>query len=687
MLETAPEEPEALHLLAVLALDAGHPGDTLDLAGRAAKQVPDRAAYQVTLGEAHAARNELDRAVACYRRAIELGPTAEAFNNLGIAQRRQGRLDDAVASYEQALGLDRGLMAAHFNAAIALQELGRLEDAISAYRRALSFSVMPTVLTNLGLALKEAGQLAEAVSQCTRATQGAPDEPDMHNNLGLVLLAAGRTSEAVPVFQKALKLDPSSSAVLVNLATAFTDLGRLAEATTSLRRAQAIAPGLVEAEVALGNALRDAGQPDQALAAFKRARTRRPKHLPAVHNELACMLYKPGLTPAEILEAHRAWAAGLPPAAPRELPERGELAIGLVSSDLRTHPVGSFAIGLVEALAGGPHAVSCYSGTAQPDALTARFREASKRFHATCGWSDARLGDVIRADGIDVLFDLSGHTSGHRLALFAGRAAPLQVTWAGYAGTTGLGAMDAILADRHHVPPGAEGDFAEEVLRMPESYVTFDPPRGAPDVAPLPAVANGHVTFGSFNAPAKLNAEVLAAWVELLRRLPDARLLLKYRAMDDTAVAKRIRDAFTAGGVAAERVQLEGWAPHAALLGAYGRVDIALDTFPYSGGLTTLEALWMGVPVVTWPGRTLASRHSFSHLTTAGASDLVAPDVAGYIAKAAELAGDLEKLAALRASLRPALKASPLCDPKRFASDLIAVLRGAWDARRAAATP
>jgi predicted O-linked N-acetylglucosamine transferase (SPINDLY family) len=244
--------------------------------------------------------------------------------------------------------------------------------------------------------------------------------------------------------------------------------------------------------------------------------------------------------------------------------------------------------------------------------------------------------------------------------------------------------MDYILADRFLVPEGAEAHYRERVLRMPDGYICYDPPAHAPPIGPLPARTNGYVTFASFNNPAKITPPVVALWAEILRRVPGSRFLSQFRGLGDAATRQRFVELFAANGVAAERLELNGPTPQAEFLGQYNRADLALDPFPYSGCTTTCEALWMGVPVVTCPGETFAGRQSLTHLANVGLSDLAATDPRRSVEIAAELAGDLERLAALRAGLRERLARSPLCDGPRFADNLLLLLRTAWRERCAA---
>ena len=277
-----------------------------------------------------------------------------------------------------------------------------------------------------------------------------------------------------------------------------------------------------------------------------------------------------------------------------------------------------------------------------------------------------------------------GHT-GRRLLTFAERPAPLQITWAGYVGTTGVTTIDYLLADRFHIRPGEEALYAEQILRMPHAYVCYEGPAFAPEVALLPASTAADFTFGCFNNALKYSPRVLDAWAKILQRMPNSRLLLKTRALKQPELRERIHLHFAQHGIGPQRIVLEGDSPRRELLESYGRVDLALDTQPYSGGVTTCEALWMGVPVVTFPGSTFAGRHSTSHLSNAGLEQFVAADLPGYIELAVHWASRREALAIIRAHLREQMRQSPLCDARQFANDFLALLQAAWQRHSAGA--
>jgi predicted O-linked N-acetylglucosamine transferase (SPINDLY family) len=356
------------------------------------------------------------------------------------------------------------------------------------------------------------------------------------------------------------------------------------------------------------------------------------------------------------------------------------LRIGFVSPDFGLHPVAFVVVRALEGLARRECVVVCYSDRATSDELTLRFQRAAHLWRDVWALTDQQLAEQVRTDQIDVLFDLAGHTASNRLLTFARKPAPIQITWAGYEGTTGLEAMDYLLADRWEIPAGAEPFYRERVLRLPHGFVCYDPPADAPQVGPLPALECGHVTFGSFNNPAKLSPPILAAWSAVLRRVPGSRLVLKYKGLDEPLRADRLRAIFAQHATDPQRLELLGSSPRAEWLSEFRRIDLALDSYPFSGGATTCETLWMGVPVITCPGQTFASRHTLSHLSNVGLAETVAGDLHAYVDRAATLAQDLPRLAEIRAGLRQQVAHSPLCDGARFADDLLAVLRDVWHA-------
>jgi predicted O-linked N-acetylglucosamine transferase (SPINDLY family) len=687
-LELKPDYAEAHSNLGNAWKDQGKLDEAVACYRRAVELKPDFAQAHYNLGVVFKDQERLDEAVARFRAALELKPDfAEAHSNLGNAWKDQGKLDEAVACYRRALELKPDYADVHSNLGNAWKEQGKLDEAVACYRLALELKPeYAQVHYNLGVALEDQELLDEAVACYRRALKLKPDYAEAHNNLGVVFKDQELLHEAVACYRRALELKPDYAEAHYNLGNAWKDQGKLDEAIACFRRALELKPEYAKAHNNLGNAWKDQGELDEAVACYRQAVKLKPDYAEAHSNLLLTLQYCAGVTPAALAEAHaeydRQHAASLRGAIAQHANVHvrdGPLRLGFVSPDLKRHPVGYFLVRVLENLDQTQQQTICYSDGSVKDALTHRLQAAATQWRDVKRMSDQRLAEQIRADQIDILFDLAGHTAHNRLLVFARKPAPIQISWMGYVGTTGLTAMDYILADRYQVPPETERHYCERILRMPHAYICYDPPAYAPPVAPLPALAAGRVTFGSFNNQAKLTPPVIRLWAKILQRLPDSRLVLKYPGMCDRCVAVRLTERFAGEGIEPDRVEFLDASQHADLLEHYNRIDIGLDPFPYSGGLTTCEALWMGVPVITCPGETFAGRHALSHLSNVGLTETIAHDLDEYMELAVSLAGDLQRLADLRAGLRQRMAASPLCDGKRFATELMARLHDVWE--------
>ena len=635
----------------------------------------------------------LDRpaeAEAAARRAIALEPSAAlSWLSLGNALQRQGRLDETVQAYQQCVARDASLAAAWNNLGSVEQRLGRLISATAAYERSLALVAdQPDTVRSYASALTQLGRPADAEAILRRLLTSDSEAAATWSRLGSALALLGRREEAVAAYRRALALEPGDYEAELGLAFALALLWQLGEAGEIARRIIRENPRSDQAWMLLGQVLQFLARGDEALLAYERSRSLAPHSMMGSVVLLASQ-YVERVSPEELLTAHRQWDADygkrfLPASRPTvKSAAAWPLRLGFLSGDFGLHPIGFLTASLLEHLDRGQCSVVCYSDRLQGDELTERVRAAADEWRMSGGVFDDDLVEQIRRDKIDILFDLAGH-SANRLLVFARKPAPLQITWLGYVGTTGMAAMDCLLADRFHVRPGEESWYAEEVLRLPNGYACYTPPANAPSVNTLPALERGYFTFGCFNNPRKYSPEMIEAWADILRQAPAARLLLKYGGLDMRDMQQELLDRFAAHGVDTGRIQFAGWSPHGELLAAYGQVDLALDTQPYSGGLTTCEALWMGVPVITYPGRTFAGRHSTSYLTTAGCEQFVAQDRAGYVALAAGWASRHSELAAIRAQLREQVRQSPVCDAPRFAADLLSLLRATCEARASA---
>jgi protein O-GlcNAc transferase len=486
---------------------------------------------------------------------------------------------------------------------------------------------------------------------------------------------------------------PLDAARLIEAGNRAFTAQRLVEAERLYRLATQRFPRIPEAHNNLGTVLKEQGRIKQARAAFERALALRPSYATAHSNLLFTLQYDPTQTPVTLRNAHAAWALRHSgptfPTAERRSPSIGDSigpdldahgdprpTIGLVSPDLRNHPVGVFLQAWLLHRNRAHFRVVAYNDHESRDALSQTLRELVDLWRDTARFSDANLAELIRKDGIALLIDLAGHTAGNRLRMFARRAAPVQASWLGYSATTGLPAIDAVLLDHWSAPVGCEAHFVERVIRLDALRFCYTPPASAPRVAPLPAASRGYLTFGSFNNLAKLSSEVVATWAEILAAVPDSRLILKWRSLADPETRERVCNAFASQGVAPARIEFRGWSRHTELLGEYADVDIALDPFPFSGGLTSCDALFMGVPLVTWPGALPISRQTGGFMAALGLGDWIAADRDAYVALAREKAKDKVELARLRQRLRETMLASPLCNASAHAAAVDRALQG-----------
>jgi protein O-GlcNAc transferase len=682
-----PDFAEAYNNLAVVCLALGRREEAFAHFRRAIELQPAFAAALVNLGQAFQEQGDLEQAAACYQQAVRARPSfAKAHNALGVVWARMGRSREALDCYQQAIALQPDFIEAHSNLGGLWQELGDLDQAVACCRRAVELNPQSAPAhNNLANALQGQGNPEASVAHYQRAIALCPTFAEAHCNLGSALQELGRTVEAAAAYREAIAINPRYAQAHNNLGMVCRGLGDLDQAAACYRQAIELNPQLAEAHNNLGTLQRDMGRIDEALDSYRRALALRPDWSITHSNLLFTLQYRSGVTRQELAAAHAEFERrhGAPlraawPAHPNLRDPERPLRVGFLSFDLARHPVGFFLIRALESFDRAQCQAVCYSTRREADDITARFQAAAALWRDAYRLSDTQLAEQIRADQIDILFDLAGHTAQNRLLVFARKPAPIQITWAGYVGTTGLSAMDYLLADRYEVPPEAEVDYAERVLRMPHGYVCFDPPGEAPPVGLLPARSAGHVTFGSFNNLAKISLPTVAAWADILRRTPGSRLLLRTSGLEMPSTRQDFAQRFAACGLEPDQVELVGRASRAELLAEYNRVDIALDPFPYNGGLTTCEALWMGVPVVTWPGATFASRHSLSHLMNVGLSETIASTREQYLEVAVGLARNLEHLAALRAQLRAQVAASPLCNGAQFAADFADLLRSVW---------
>ena len=578
-----PDQPHALHLSGLIALQAG------DAAG----------------------------AIRLIRRAVGLAPAVAGFHNdLGNILAGQGRLDEAAAAYRQVIALRPGEAAVHVNLSAVLVQQGRPE---------------------------------EAMAECGRALELQPGLAAAHAARGNILFRQARFDGAAAAFLQAVEIEPNQAAFHNNLASALQCAGRIAEAIASCQRAVALQPDLVTAD----------------------------------SNRIFMLHFSPAYDARSILREQRQWAARhAPPTLRIERPHTNDrspgrrLKIGYVCPDFRDHILGRYLVPILREHDRSAFDIVFYSDTPARDAINAEFRTLAGTWRDTGGVDDAGLAHQVRADGIDILIDTALHMSGSRLLTFARKPAPVQITFAGYPGGTGLEAIDCRLTDPHLDPPGAGDDaYVERSVRLPDTFWCYDTAGAHPPVNALPAQANGFITFGCLNNFAKVNEDVLALWAKVMRAVPRSKMLvLAPGGASRTLAAERMQHF----GVAPDRLEFVAHQPREAYLATYHRIDIGLDTFPYNGHMTSLDALWMGVPVVTLVGGTAVGRAGWSQLSNLGLTHLAALDAGHFVEIAIALAGDVSGLAELRRGLRERVLHSPLTDAPRFTRGIERAYRDAW---------
>ena len=638
---------------------------------------PRRVEALTALGAHLALVNPAEARVLLTRACAESGATWEAWHALGVACLG----DDAPVAAVDALNQACWLLPDRVDILVLRGEAScAAGDANGEWARLDQLDPFhPATMVARAALFDATGHCDAALDELEAAVAIAPEDPAVLAALGSRLARSGKLAEAEAVLRRAISLDAGRQARL-DLATLLMRLQHPAEALDLLDKLVAEAGPDTTLLCNRAVALCSLGLQAAAADAVRDAKIADPESFLPLRALCNILPYTPGATGATLLEAARAGASLLPRSPPiqrRAAPAR--LRVGVLSGSLRTHPVGWLTIAGWEHLDRSRFDLVCL-GPSGTDPLARRFASVASGWIDTSGHSDSSLAVMAREQGLDILIDCGGYGDTGRLAACAHRLAPVQAKWVGMQNaTTGLPEMDWFITDRWETPPELAKSYTEQLLLMPDGYVCYAPPTYAPAVSTLPALERGHVTFGCFNNLAKVTPEVVGAWGAVLRRVPGARLILKNHQLDEAATRARVAVAFAAEGVGA-RVDLRGASPHRELLAQYADVDFVLDPFPYGGGLTTCEALWMGVPTLTLPGDFFASRHTLSHLSNAGVTGWVASDVPGYVDLACERAADLPALAALRAGLRDRVRQSPLCDAPRFGRSLGAALTHMWEA-------
>lgn len=602
-----------------------------------------------------------------------------------VALFAQGRFDEVLA---KARALTRQFPQDGFGwkvIGVVLSKTGQTEEGLAAMQRAAALAPDDVeVHNNLGTMLLELGQTDKAEAHCRRAIELAPNNATAHRHLGNALQEQGRLVEAVACFRASLAIEPDHPPTLNNLGVALIDLDQADEATLHYQSALRIQPESAEFHNNLGTALQRCGRFDEAIARYRRALSIKPDFARAHSNLLMLLNHDPATSP-EMLAAEQRRFASVHEAPHRpHWPDHANtrdpdcsLRIGFVSADLRYHAIANFIEPIFAHIVRSPAlTVFIYSNHSVEDQVTRRFQAWLPNWRKVATMSDSALAALIAADQIDILVDLSSHTAGNRLPVFARKPAPLQVSWMGMPGTTGLTAMDYYFSDQSFLPPGQfDQRFTEKIVFLPGS-APFLPSELAPPVNPLPALTNGYLTFGSFNRLIKLSPVTVGLWASLLQALPDARMMLGGFTHDEEI--SLLSQWFDGHGIGRYRLSFQGRRPMADYLALHHHVDLCLDTFPYNGGTTTCHALWMGIPTLTMTGDFIPSRTGAAVLSHVGMDPFIAANPEEFVAKGVSCARNLESLAAIRHGLRECMRHSTLCRPERIAAGVEQAFRTMW---------
>jgi protein O-GlcNAc transferase len=684
-----PNYPECLTNLGFALTTLGKPEISVDSCRKIIALRPDFAEAHYNLSSALLILKRFDESLASLRQAIRFKPGfAEAHNGVGVVMLELGRPEEAAEACRQALDYNPEFADALINLGNALLELRQPLEALAMLAKARNIQPNNAIVHyNAGNALKDLRRTEQAIAAYKKALELKPDYVKAANNLGLMLSRVGRHEEAEAAYRHALESDPNCAEAYNNLGKTLKDQGRMEQAIEVLPRAMEINPGYAFACNNLGIVLTDMGQVEKGLDTFRRAMEIDPSNA-WIHSNLVFSLhYLSGNDGKAILDEARRWDArhaeplrkNMEPHANNRDPGR-KLKVGYISCDFRDHAVSRFIYRLFQNHDRSRFEIACYADVANPDGVTDSLRACVDAWHDIGNMTDERVAELIRGHGVDILVDLTGHTTGSHLLALARKPAPIQMNYLGYPGTTGLPTIDYRMTDALADPIGMTEEFyTEKLVRLPRTNWCYATPDHLPEVAAGPASMGKTVCFGSFNKLAKISAATIDLWAGILKEVDGSRLFLKDRALADAKTQERIRREFESRGVNPERLKLAGFESDvAAHFRAYGEIDIALDTFPYHGTTTTCEAFWMGVPVVTLAGATHVARVGASLLTSVGLGELIANRPEEYVSIAAWLARDAGRLKEIRGTLRERMRGSALMDGAAFARDVEGVYRDMW---------
>lgn len=680
-----PNDIGALQRLAILLFRSGRAEEGIAFFQRAAQARPDAADVYANLGAALASLNRMEPAAQALQHAAAIYPDLPRLQfNLGNVLLQLGRNSEAAEALAHADKQQPNDPATIHNLGTALRGAGRISEAVQAYRRATQLAEnMSAAFANLGITLQELGQYDEAIKAGGRAVALEPGNAELHAALGHAFRGINDNERAAACYRQVILLRPLYAPGYFHLGNVQRDLYGPDSAVEQYRRAIELDPNYAEAYRNLASTLRSQGMLDESIAMFRKG-AEVANSVSIAGNLLYTFHFHPDYNARKIFEEAVKWNERyIAPieslsTSPAPADARGRrLRIGYVSPDLRNHPVGWFMLPLLAHHDRTAFEVNCYADSHCDDDVARQLRSHTDGWRSTIGISDEQLARQIRDDQIDILIDLSLHPRVGRLPVFALRPAPVQVTYLAYCSTSGLRSMDFRISDPYLDPPGTDlSVYFEQTIRLPKTYWCYPGSEAAPPVVAAPALANGYITFGCMNLFAKVNPIMQQIWAAIMVQVPGSRLLVH---APDGSHRELFWNAFETRGILRDRIRFVGFQPTAGYFAQYNQIDIALDTWPYGGGTTTCDTLWMGVPVVSSPSdHSAVSRGGASILNNIGLPELCGED---YVGTAVKLAADTPALDTLRQSMRARMLASPLMDAPGFARDFETALRTMWNTK------
>lgn len=674
--------------LAALLHESGKSLEAVQYYRQALEIEPDNAVLAYNMAQVLFVLGNLDEALVHFQRAIDLNPTYfDALHQYGQCLRQKNRFKEAEQVWLQARVLNPESWQLLNDLAQLYKQLQQPLE-YEACAKAIMQVKAPEIeeLNNFTSTLINQQLLTEAERYCKQAMSLGIEDPFTYCNMALLLYYKQEYAQSLEYYEKALQLKPDCAAFWSNYSVSLRLVGEVERARQALEKAIALDPEYLDSYINLGSAYLEQGDVKLAVETYVKLIARAPHLDKAYRNLLYTNSFANELSPKEHLKYARACGEQfMAKAAPFKNwlvnAQDQRLRIGLVSADLRSHPVGYFLEHWLKHIDAGKTEIYAYSADGREDNYSQVLKKYCTQWRSLAGMNDARAASLIREDGIHILLDLSGYTADSRVSLFAWRPAPVQASWLGYWDTTGLPTMDAVIADPVSVPAGSEGQFTESVVKLPHTRLCFSAPDSNEQVNPLPALQNGYVTFGCFQKYSKVSDEVLAVWAQVFLALPAAKLYWQCKAFQDDQIQAEALARLQQAGIQTEQCVLMRPTARDAYFKNYHAVDMILDSFPFNGGTTTCEALWMGVPTLTMPGETMISRQGASMMTSAGLPEWVAEDKKAFVKKAIQFAADLPALANLRAGLRAQVMRSPLMDGERFARDMEQLLWNVWSER------